>query len=152
LRVDGGYDVSLGEVSVQVRGDCGPTVKLFDGLVDGKPTAIQIERDGGGYRAIHGGAERLLRVIPARVSELLDLMPVKQAPDMSKYLLSPMPGLLVSVAVAEGDAVKAGQELAVVEAMKMENVMRATRDGTVSKIHATAGSSLAVDQPIIEFE
>ena len=71
---------------------------------------------------------------------------------MSRFLLSPMPGLLVSVAVGEGEPIKAGQELAVVEAMKMENVMRAERDGTVAKIHASAGSSLAVDQPIIEFE
>jgi propionyl-CoA carboxylase alpha chain len=152
LRVDGGYAVTLDKQEVRVEGECGPTVRIFDGLVNGKRTAVQIERDGAGYKVIHGGAERLLRVIPARVSELLDLMPVKQAADMSKFLLSPMPGLLVSVAVSEGDAVKAGQELAVVEAMKMENVMRAARDGTVSKVHAAAGSSLAVDQPIIEFE
>jgi propionyl-CoA carboxylase alpha chain len=151
-RVDDGYDVTLDGTAVKVRGHCGPTVTLFDGTVDGRATAIQIERDGSGYRVGHGGAERRLQVIPKRVSALLDLMPIKQAPDMSKYLLSPMPGLLVSVAVAEGEAIKAGQELAIVEAMKMENVMRAERDGVVSKVHAAAGSSLAVDQPIIEFE
>ena len=87
-----------------------------------------------------------------RASELLDRMPKKQAVDVSKFLLSPMPGLLVSLAVSEGEAVKTGQELAVVEAMKMENVLRAEKDGTVAKIHATAGASLTVDQQIIEFE
>jgi propionyl-CoA carboxylase alpha chain len=150
--VDGGYDVIMDGQTLRVRGDCAPTVKVFDGTVDGQAVAIQIERDGTGYRIGHGGAERRVQVVPARVSALLDLMPVKEAPDMSRFLLSPMPGLLVSVAVSDGEAVKAGQELAVVEAMKMENVMRAERDGVVSKVHATAGSSLAVDQAIIEFE
>ena len=78
-------------------------------------------------------------------------MPKKQPPDLSKYLLSPMPGLLVSLAVAEGQEVKAGQELAVVEAMKMENLLRAEQDGTVAKLHAAPGDSLAVDQKIVEF-
>ncbi len=151
-RVDGGYDVSLGGSVSRVRGDCAPTVKLFDGRVDDRAVAIQIERDGSAYRVGHGGAERQIQVLSPRVAALLELMPVKQAPDMSKFLLSPMPGLLVSVAVSEGEAIKVGQELAIVEAMKMENVMRAERDGVVSKVHAAAGSSLAVDQPIIEFE
>ena len=150
--VDGGYDVLLDGTPHPVRGDCGPTVTVFDGNVAGRPVAIQIERDGTGYRVGHGGADRRIQVVSARVSEYLDLMPVKQAPDMSRFLLSPMPGLLVSVAVSAGEAVKAGQELAIVEAMKMENVMRAERDGVVSKVHAAAGASLAVDQAIIEFE
>ena len=150
--VESGHDVVLDGALHRIRGDCQPTVKVFDGTVDGQAVAIQIERDGTGYRIGHGGDERRLQVVPAWVSALLDLMPVKQAPDMSRFLLSPMPGLLVSVAVTEGEAVKAGQELAVVEAMKMENVMRAERDGVVSKVHATAGSSLTVDQAIIEFE
>jgi len=78
-------------------------------------------------------------------------MPHKPAPDLSKYILSPMPGLLVSLAVKEGQAVKAGEALAVVEAMKMENVLKAERDGTVKKVHQKAGDSLAVDQMILEF-
>jgi propionyl-CoA carboxylase alpha chain len=150
--VDNGFDVALDGETHQVRGLCGPMVKVFDGTIDDRPLAVQIERDGTGYKLGHGGAERRLQVVSNRVSALLDLMPVKQAPDMSRFLLSPMPGLLVSVAVSGGDAVKAGQELAVVEAMKMENLMRAERDGVVSKVHASAGASLAVDQPIIEFE
>ena len=79
-------------------------------------------------------------------------MPERVAPDLSRFLLSPMPGLLASLAVAEGDEVKAGQELAVVEAMKMENVLRAESDATVRTMHAAPGESLAVDQPILEFE
>ena len=79
-------------------------------------------------------------------------MPVKKAPDTSKYLLSPMPGLLVSLSVEEGQEVKAGEELAMIEAMKMENVLRAERDGVVAAIKAGPGDSLAVDQVILEYE
>ena len=78
-------------------------------------------------------------------------MPERQQADLSRYLMSPMPGLLVSLAVGEGQEVKAGQELAVVEAMKMENVLRAERDGVVARVHASPGGSLAVDQIILEF-
>jgi propionyl-CoA carboxylase alpha chain len=78
-------------------------------------------------------------------------MPKKAPPDLSRYLLSPMPGLLVSVSVTEGQEVKTGELLAVVEAMKMENSLRAERDGKVAKVHAAAGDSLAVDQKILEF-
>jgi propionyl-CoA carboxylase alpha chain len=87
-----------------------------------------------------------------RAAELARLMPMKQPADMSRYLLSPMPGLLVSLAVKAGEEVKSGQELAVVEAMKMENLLRAERDGRVKKLHAGPGDSLAVDQAILEFE
>ena len=86
-----------------------------------------------------------------RTAELERLMPVKQPPDTSKLLLCPMPGLVVSIAVAEGQEVKAGETLAVVEAMKMENVLRAERDLTVAKINAKPGDSLAVDAVIMEF-
>jgi propionyl-CoA carboxylase alpha chain len=79
-------------------------------------------------------------------------MPTKQPPDMSKYVLSPMPGLLVRMIVAPGTVVKAGQDLAVVEAMKMENVLRAERDGAVAELLAAVGDTLAVDQPIMRFE
>ena len=79
-------------------------------------------------------------------------MPRKTPQDMSRFLLSPMPGLLVKVAVAAGQKVKAGEELCVLEAMKMENVLKAERDGVIGKIHAQAGDSLTVDQIIVEFE
>jgi propionyl-CoA carboxylase alpha chain len=92
-----------------------------------------------------------MRVLTPRAAELAALMPVKQPPDLSRFLLSPMPGLLVALSVGEGQEVKAGEELAVVEAMKMENVLRAERDGRVAKIRAQPGDSLAVDQVILEF-
>ena len=88
----------------------------------------------------------------AGAAELLALMPVKLPPDMSRYLLSPMPGLLTEVAVTPGQAVKAGEKLAAIEAMKMENVLKADRDCVVAAVLATAGESVTVDQPILEFE
>jgi propionyl-CoA carboxylase alpha chain len=86
------------------------------------------------------------------MAELHQLMPFKAPPDMSKYVLSPMPGLLVDVAVQVGQKVQAGERVAVIEAMKMENVLFAAADGVVSKVLASKGESLVVDQPIVEFE
>jgi propionyl-CoA carboxylase alpha chain len=94
----------------------------------------------------------VVHVRSPRHAELAALMPVKEAPDTSKLLLCPMPGLVVRIDVAEGDEVQEGQALAVVEAMKMENILRAERKGTVSKVNAAAGDSLAVDDVIMEFE
>jgi propionyl-CoA carboxylase alpha chain len=124
---------------------------LFRGTIDGAPVIAQVDRDGIGFRLTRSGATLALKVLPPRAAELLAQMPAKQTPDLSRYLLSPMPGLLVSLAVGEGQEVKAGEELAVVEAMKMENVLRAERDGKVKAIRAKAGDSLAVDQVILEF-
>ncbi len=93
-----------------------------------------------------------MRVLSPRGAELNARMPEKVPPDMSRFVLSPMPGLLVSLAVEEGTPVRAGEEVAVVEAMKMENVLRAAADGVVKSLHAAPGDSLAVDQAIIEFE
>ena len=87
-----------------------------------------------------------------RLAELAALMPAKRAADSTKFLLSPMPGLLVDVAVQPGQKVQAGERLAVIEAMKMENVLFASADGVVGKVLAAKGESLAVDQPIVEFE
>ena len=124
---------------------------LFRGRIDGRPVTVQVERRGPGFRLSHGGAEVEVLVLRPRVAELAARMPAKQAPDLSRYLLSPMPGLLVKLAVAAGQEVKAGEVLAVVEAMKMENVLRAERDGAIARIHVEPGASLAVDQPILEF-
>ena len=90
-------------------------------------------------------------VLTKQAAKLHRLMPHKAPPDMSKFLLSPMPGLLRSVEVAEGQEVKAGETLAVIEAMKMENILKAERDCVVKKLHAQSGESLAVDQKIMEF-
>jgi propionyl-CoA carboxylase alpha chain len=105
-----------------------------------------------GFRLTHAGCEADATVYNAREAELAKLMPVKLPPDTSKQLLCPMPGLVVSIDVAEGQEVKAGEKLAVVEAMKMENILRAERDATVAKILAAPGANLAVDAIIMEFE
>jgi len=134
-----------------VTTDWQPGQPLLRGSVDGAPVTYQLDRDGIGFRLTRGGATLAVKVLPPRAAELLSQIPEKQAPDLSRFLLSPMPGLLVSVAVDEGQDVKAGEELAVVEAMKMENVLRAERDGKVKSVRAKAGDSLAVDQIILEF-
>jgi propionyl-CoA carboxylase alpha chain len=122
------------------------------GTVDGRPFHAQIERRGLDYVVSHGGAQVVARMLSPRAAALYGLMPAKQPPDLSRFLLSPMPGLLVDVAVAVGQQVRAGERLAVIEAMKMENVLIAQRDAVVKKVSAGKGDSLAVDQIILEFE
>jgi propionyl-CoA carboxylase alpha chain len=147
----GGWRVTLdGRLSV-VHGEWQPGSMLFDGTVDGERMVAQIDRRPVGLRLTHAGGEVDMVLLTPRAADLAGLMPVKAPPDMSRFLLSPMPGLLVSLAVAAGEPVRAGQELAVVEAMKMENVLRAERDGVVDIVHAKPGDSLAVDQKILEF-
>ena len=121
------------------------------GLADGVPFRAQIERAGLTLRVVHDGARVEVRVLTPRAAELLALMPFKPPPDLSRFLLSPMPGLLVDVAVEAGQAVRAGERLAVIEAMKMENVVVAAQDGVVERIVARAGDSVAVDEVILEF-
>jgi propionyl-CoA carboxylase alpha chain len=126
------------------------------GTVDGKAFTAQVERGVGknplALRVIHDGTRLDAMVLTPRTAELHALMPFKAPPDMSRFLLSPMPGLLVDVAVQPGQKVQAGERLAVIEAMKMENVLFAAADGVVGKVLAAKGESLAVDQPIVEFE
>ncbi len=126
------------------------------GTVDGRPFTAQIERgvprNPVALRIVHDGARLDAMVLTPRTAELHALMPFKAPPDMSRFLLSPMPGLLVDVAVQPGQKVQAGERLAVIEAMKMENVLFAAADGVVGKVLAAKGDSLAVDQPIVEFE
>ena len=124
---------------------------VYRGEIDGRPFTLQVERIGLRYRLQHRGTRVDAEVMSPRAAELLARMPVKSAPDLSRFLLSPMPGLLREVAVKPGQAVKAGERLAVIEAMKMENILRAERDGVVGKVSAQAGESLAVDQVILEF-
>lgn len=123
----------------------------FEGTLNGQALVLQIERRGLYYHIVHNGLQVSALVVTPRAAELLVHMPVKTPPDMSQYLLSPMPGLLREIAVAPGQQVKPGEKLAVIEAMKMENILRAEQSGVVAKIHATPGSSLAVDQIILEF-
>ncbi|RED52517.1 acetyl-CoA carboxylase biotin carboxylase subunit [Aestuariispira insulae] len=137
---------------IEVSSGWKPGEGLFRGLVDDRKVVMQIDRHDSGVILTHDGARTRVQVVPKRLAHLVRLMPYKAPPDMSKFLISPMPGLLVKLSVAEGDQVKAGAELAVIEAMKMENVMRASQDCVVTKLHANTGESLVVDQKIIEFE
>jgi propionyl-CoA carboxylase alpha chain len=100
----------------------------------------------------HDGTRIEAMVVSPRMAELHQLMPFKAPPDMSRFVLSPMPGLLAEVAVQVGQKVQAGERVAVIEAMKMENVLFASADGVVAKVLAAKGDSLTVDQPIVEFE
>ncbi len=122
--------------SIELIGEWRPGDTLYQGRADGREVTVQIDRTGIGYRLSRGGVAVAVKVLNPGAAALAKLMPVKRPPDMSRFLLSPMPGLLVSLAVAEGQEVKAGQELATVEAMKMENLLRAERDGKVAKLHA----------------
>ena len=126
------------------------------GTVDGQPFTVQMARGAGknplAIRVVHNGTQMDAIVMHPRTAELHQLMPYKAPPDMSKFVLSPMPGLLVQVAVQPGQEVKAGERVAVIEAMKMENVLFASADGVVKEVRAQKGDSLAVDQAIVEFQ
>ena len=147
-----GHDVMLEDTTYEVCSDWEFGQPLFSGTINGQEIHVQVERTNQTLRLLHGGSESKVKVVTPRAAKLLAHMPVKAPPDMSKFLLSPMPGLLVSVAVKPGDEVKAGEELAVLEAMKMENMLRAERDGVVAKVNYEPGASLAVDDKIMEFE
>jgi propionyl-CoA carboxylase alpha chain len=145
------YVVHFEGKSYTVCSNWQPGQFVFRGKINEDRICVQVDRDGIGYRLFHGGAEVNVKVLSKRAAELYALMPAKTPPDTSKFLLSPMPGVLVSLAVQEGQEVKAGDALAVVEAMKVENILRADRDGMVLKLHAAARTSLSVDQKILEF-
>ena len=125
---------------------------VLHGTLGDKPINVQIDRAGAGYKLFYHGAERVTTVLTPKVAQFTEHMIEKLPPDLSKFLLSPMPGLLVRLSVEAGEEVKAGEELAVVEAMKMENSLRATEDVVIAKVLAEQGESLTVDQPILEFE
>jgi propionyl-CoA carboxylase alpha chain len=128
-----------------------PGDPVWQGTVDGHPLAMQVRAIPNGFRLAHQGYEVAVNVFTESEATAARLMPVGAKADTGKKLLCPMPGLVVSIAVTEGQEVKAGETLAVVEAMKMQNVLRAERDGIVKKIHAAAGATLAVDALILEF-
>ncbi len=154
VRAEGGsYRVEIEGESLIATTDWQPGQPLLHARVEQHVTTVQIGRlPGAAFRLMHRGVLRRAHVLSPRAAELLALMPEKQAPDTSRLLLSPMPGLLSSVVVEQGQDVKAGEPLAIVEAMKMENVLRAERDGRVARILANPGDNLAVDQVILEFE
>jgi len=150
--ISGGYHVEYKGETYEILSDWKLGQSLFNGTCNGEEFTLQVERHKTKYSLFHWGTRADFMVMSARAAELLSLMPEKPAPDLSKFLLSPMPGLLREVAVKVGQEVKAGEKLAVIEAMKMENILKADQDCKVRKISAAAGESLAVDQVIIEFE
>jgi len=135
----------------RIESDWQPGDPVWSGRVDGEPMTVQVNPVPNGFDLSFRGVQARAYVFTESEAAYARLMPVKKAADTSKSLLCPMPGLVVSIAVTEGQEVKVGETLAVVEAMKMENVLRAERDGTVKKIHAKKGDSLAVDAVIMEF-
>jgi propionyl-CoA carboxylase alpha chain len=150
--MDSGYWVSLNDQDYEVETEWSLGQPLFQARVNGKSVSVQVETTAAGYKLFYRGAEINARVLSPQAAELSAHMLYKPPADMSKFLLSPMPGLLVKLAVVEGQEVKEGEELAVVEAMKMENSLRAIQDGIVGKISAVEGDSLMVDEIILDFE
>ena len=147
-----GYEVALGGKTYRVAFQSSLRDTVIRGSFDGEPFCAQIERVGLAYRVAHNGTQIEAKVLTPRAAELNALMPFKAPPDLSKFLLSPMPGLLVDVAVTPGQKVLAGEKLAVIEAMKMENILLATQDCVVAEVAAAKGESLSVDQVILKFE
>jgi propionyl-CoA carboxylase alpha chain len=153
-----------GGIAVHIIGDNGdvgaarvlisswkPGDPVWSGMVDGQSVAVQVRTAANGFVLAHGGIEARAFVYTEREAAAARLMPVKKPPDTGKWLLCPMPGLVRSIEVKEGQEVKVGETLAVVEAMKMENVLRAERDAVVKAVKVKPGDSLAVDAVIMEF-
>ncbi|KQX38228.1 acetyl/propionyl-CoA carboxylase subuit alpha [Devosia sp. Root436] len=144
-------DVGWRSEAAHLHWQPGDTLARLD-WSDGRRSALKVTPTTSGFRIRYRGADLRVLVLRPHISALLKHMPVKVPPDMSKFLLCPMPGQVVRVDVAEGDIVEDGQTLAVVEAMKMENVLRAEKRARVGKVHVVPGAVLAVDQVMIEFE
>ena len=151
---EGGLSVTVGDMdrALLLEGHWVPGQRLFTGTIDGEPVAVRIDKVGRKWKLTTRGASHLVDVWPPRIAKLAAYMIEKVPPDLSRFLLCPMPGLLVSLNVNAGDKVEAGQPLAVVEAMKMENILRAEKAGVVKAVQAKPGDSLAVDAVILELE
>ena len=149
--VASGCDVVTGGATYAIRHAWRFGEILMRGTCNDAPFAVQVERPHLKYRLTHMGGQIECSVLSKRAAELLKLMPQKAPPDLSRFLLSPMPGLLAEIAVKAGQEVKAGERLVVIEAMKMQNVILAERDAVVHELLAREGESLAVDQPVLSF-
>jgi len=147
-----GATVSVGKKSSDVATDWRPGQSLAQVMVDDEALSLKVDQTHTGFRVRWRGADLDVKVLTQKQAEYLAMMPEKIAPDTSNLLLCPMPGLVVSINVSEGDEVQEGQALATVEAMKMENILRAEKKCSISKIKAVAGDSLALDDVIMEFE
>jgi propionyl-CoA carboxylase alpha chain len=145
-------DVLIDGEPIKVRHEYYHGYRIFPATVDGEDLTIQVERTHLGLKLRVRGAKHFARCLPAHIAPLARYMLEKVPPDLSKFLICPMPGLLISLLVGAGDKVMPGQPLATVEAMKMENILRAQKAGTVKAVRAAQGDSLAVDQVILELE
>jgi propionyl-CoA carboxylase alpha chain len=160
VRLDGaehrveleGEAVTVDGTAVVVDAPYVPGQRLVEAVVDGETLSVKVERKRTSWKFTARGASHVVQVLTPKVADLSRHMIEKIPPDMSRFLLCPMPGLVTTIYVKDGDKVEAGQPLAVVEAMKMENILRAEKAGTVKTVSATAGESLAVDAVILEFE
>ena len=149
----GGADVTLADdETIRVTSDWTPGQSLARLSVGGEPMVLKVDKRSSGFRIRYRGADMVVTIRTPRQAELAARMPEKTPPDTSKMLLCPMPGLIVKIDVEEGQEVQEGQALCTVEAMKMENILRAEKKGVVGKINASAGDSLQVDDVIMEFE
>ncbi|MBW0145800.1 acetyl-CoA carboxylase biotin carboxylase subunit [Sphingomicrobium clamense] len=149
---DGGTVVGIGDEEIDVVADYFPGQSLLVAECDDRRRIVQVKTNGRGFKLTTRGRVHEARMLRREVADLMGHMPEKVAPDLSKYLMAPMPGLLTKLQVGEGDKVEAGQPLAVVEAMKMENILRAEKAATVKAIPVEEGASLQVDEVIVEFE
>jgi len=147
-----GFDINRDGHTLSIRSDWVVGDPVLRCTINAVPHSFKVERIGIGYRLYHLGAEVDVLVYTEEVARLAKMMPERKPPDMSRFLVSPMPGLLQSLAVEAGERVDSGDELAIVQAMKMENILRAAQAGKVTKLHAKAGDTLAVGQIILEFE
>ncbi|MBT7581411.1 MAG: ATP-grasp domain-containing protein, partial [Kordiimonadaceae bacterium] len=152
LMTGEGCNVITGGLVYEIQTLWAPGTAVFTGTINNEKVSVEVDYLPDGYRLTYDGASEIIHVRDEREMALSALMPEKVPADMSKYLQCPMPGLVVSIDVDEGDEVQPGQTLCVIEAMKMENVLRAERQGKIAKISAEAGGSLAVDAIIMEFE
>ncbi len=151
-KTQDGMNVLINGTIYKVRTHWNPGLPVFSGKINSDRINVKVQYMADGYELSYDGATEVVHVRSSREMELAALMPIKMPFDMSKYLQCPMPGLLISIEVGEGEEVKAGQKLCVIEAMKMENILFAEQDVKVIKISADVGESLAVDKIIMEFE
>jgi propionyl-CoA carboxylase alpha chain len=147
---DAGADVSIDGKKHRLDTPTRPGARVIEGRFDGAPFAVKIKTAPEGYTMRHRGVTLRCMVATPRGAELHKKIPEKQRADTSKLIVSPMPGLVISIDAREGQEVKSGEGVAVVEAMKMQNIIRAERDGVVRKVNVAAGASVAADEVMIE--
>jgi propionyl-CoA carboxylase alpha chain len=147
-----GDDATVDGTPIELSMEYVPGNRLIEAEVDGETIFVKLMKTRAGFKLTTRGASHAARLLPAHIAHLANHMIEKIPPDLSKYLICPMPGLITAIHVEAGEKVEAGQPLAIVEAMKMENILRAEKAGTVKSVNAKQGESLAVDAIILEME